>query len=115
MSTETAYIDDGYTFDAKVPRQAGVHPEVSVSYRPATFDERNRYLKASADPERRASAAADLVVAHVKEWGIATVKGPVPVSKDAAKRVQPTLLDKIIDLILGYAGSAEDETDRKNS
>jgi hypothetical protein len=117
MSTETAYIDDGYTLDAVVAAAPGVHPEVRLAYRPCTHDQRNRYLKASADPDKRAAAAAELVAKHVQSWDLKKRDGAdVPVAKESALRVQPLLLDKVVDLLCGYAGSAEEEeADRKNS
>lgn len=108
MATESVFLGDGYEFDGVIPRHPGLHPAVTIKYRPCTVDERNRYLDSAARPDKRADVAAALIARHVQ-----TLNGAA-VGKEQALRLQPLLLDKIIDFVTGYAGSAEEAADSKN-
>lgn len=110
MATESAFVGDGYDLTGSVPRVAGVHPAVDITYRPCTVDERNRYLKTATEPEKRAAAGADLIVRHVSGWSL----GGKP-TRDLALKLQPLLFDRVVDFLTGYAGSAEEAADVKNS
>jgi len=115
MHTEQAFVGDGMEFEAVIPRSPGIHPRAAITYRPCTAEERNKYLR--SDMAKRASEAAELIGKHVKEWDLRQkADGPVAeVSRKLAEKLQPMLQDKIIDLLTGYAGSAEEATDLKNS
>lgn len=109
MATEAAFVSDGYDFTAVVARVPGIYPRVEMTYRPASPDEKYRFQKAAIETEKRAAVQAELVAKHVSEWSI----GDKP-TKEKAMKLQPALFEQIVAIITGYAGTAEEETDRKN-
>lgn len=114
---EAFVIGDGYETDGRIPRAAGIHPELAFTYRPALKEEREAYLRdLPADPARRVRRQADLVVAHVTRWNV-TDRSGVAVERPTVavcERLQPWLMDKLLDVILGYAPSGDEAADLKN-
>jgi hypothetical protein len=113
---EQFIISDSYTIDGKVPREPGVHPLLEFSYRPALSAQRIAFNSFSSnDGEKRARHAGELVKKHVERWSVLDENGkPLDVSVAVAEKLQPTLLSKLVDIILGYAASGEEEKDRGN-
>jgi hypothetical protein len=106
--SERFLVGDGYTAEGRIPREAGVHPELEFTYRPALSEEVNAHFKRVAE-EKRHKVDAALIVAHVTKWNI-----PGDVSLAIAERLQPVLSRKLLDVILGYATNGMEETDAKN-
>ena len=113
---EAFFVGDGYDTDGKIPRADGIHPELTFRYRPATRDQRDRFVRAQADAEKRAKVTADLIVAHVQEWSVVDRSGFLvdKPTADVVAKLQPVLVDKLVDIIIGYAASGQDGADRKN-
>ncbi len=119
MSGEFALIEDGYSVETTIPRVAGLHPAVKVRFRPALAEERHQWLMDSdrdLGGKDRVRRTASLIARHLEAWDVKTRRQVEVNPKDEASiiRLQPTLLTKISDLILGYAPVKEDE-DEKNS
>lgn len=113
--TEYFAIEDGHNIDGKVERSPGVHPEAAFTYRPALMAERQAFMKATAEFGKRTEAAAALVKKHVTAWGLTYRDGKeIPLDPAAIAKLQPSLLDRIVDVILGYAPSGEEAADAKN-
>jgi hypothetical protein len=113
------FIDDGYTTTGKIEPAPGIHPALTFTYRPALDRERlafQRSLQETTDPAKRSRRRAELVVAHVTEWG-ATDRAGRAIDRptvELAERLQPLLLDRLVDVVCGYTSNGEEEGDRKN-
>jgi len=104
------FITDGYTLAKKIPAMHGIHPEVSVIYRPAVAKARIELgiIASSGSAERVFQYENDLLASHV------ITLADQKLTSALAGQLVPTLRGKILDLILGYAGSDEEESDAKN-
>ena len=115
--SEQFLIDDGYTIDGTIAREPGIHPALAFTYRPALAAERNAHLKAAQDPAKRHKVDAALIAEHVQSWSVADRKGGAldKPTLALAERLQPTLMVRLVDVILGYSASGEEGDDAKNS
>lgn len=102
------FIDDGYTATKTIPAAPGLHPDVHVQYRPCLARVRTEHQYAAQVGAEKVSEFEDRLLAK-------HVLGLNGDSLDAAKaaRLKPALRGKLLDLILGYAGSDE-AADAKN-
>lgn len=114
-------ISDNYNLPGKIEAVKGMYPELRFLYRPALHEQRQQYLKAISLPhggnnfEARTPTMASLVANHVKEWNVTDLNGsPAIISKENARLLHPSLLDALVDVILGYASSGNEEIDVKN-
>src|SRR5688572_2002083 len=120
MVQEFALIDDGFSITTTIPRAPGLHPAVKLNYRPALHDERQQWLldnERAIDGTARTNATVAIITKHVQSWDITAgpAKRPASPSDPATvKRLQPNLLDKILNLVLGYT-PAQEAADEKNS
>lgn len=104
------FIADGYTLTKRLDAAPGLHPAVTVGYRPALAVERTKLgFVAGTTPEKVAAAENELI-----ERQRVTLDNE-PVKAAQAARLVPALREKVLHLVLGYAGGDEDEGDRKNS
>lgn len=107
--SDSLFIDDGYTAVKKLDAAPGLHPAVSVTYRPATGQARTELRFA-------ASAGADRVF-HLEnqllERQRVTLDGD-PLTAAKAAGLKPAVREKLLDLVLGYAGSDQEAADVKN-
>ena len=113
---EPFFINDGYTKETTIPAIAGMHPALWIQFRPALAEQRVILQRALLqDPEEQVKAMAAIICRHLIDWS-ATADGGIKsqIKVDVVRRLHPTLLGKILDQILGYAGS-EETTDVKNS
>ena len=104
------YIDDGYTRSKRLDAAPGLHPDVTVSYRPAL-------AKVRTELGYAAQGGADKVFefeSRLIERQRVTLDGEAVTAERAAKLV-PSVRDKVLQLVLGYAGSDEEAGDVKNS
>jgi|SRR5579859_1136217 len=116
---EFALIEDGYSVTTTIPRVAGLHPAVKVRFRPALMEERSEWrMRSAADlgGKERTVRACDLLKTHLEQWDIKNRAGTEVRHNDPSvlAKLQPTLFEKILDLILGYE-PAKEEDDAKNS
>jgi len=107
-------IRDGYSRSAVVPAVPGLHPELRARYRPALLVQRKEYLLPVPTPKDAAARDAALIERHVESWNV-TDDGDqtAPVKKEIALLLQPALVQRLVDLILGYEPGQE-EADAKN-
>lgn len=114
--SELAYIDDGYTAETTIPAASGIHPAVKITYRPALAEERYQILRVTdVDGKEHVGRLAKLVKRHLEAWNVKDRKGNVvPIEESFIRRVQPALLGKITDIILGFSATAEEAEDAKN-
>lgn len=110
--SDAFFIGDGYDLKGRIAAIPGLYPELRFTYRPALFEERNAFVVQSGDKDKRTKATTDLVLKHVSEWN-ATPSGK-PAGSDVP-RLKPLLLDRLVDVIVGYAAAGEEATDLKNS
>lgn len=109
------FINDGYTRTAEIPAEPGIHPALSITYRPGLLEQRFMFQRAaSQEPAEQAKVAAGIVARHVTDWSARSGDSKAPIKPDTIRRMHPALLSKILDYVLGYAGSAEEEADVKN-
>ncbi len=108
-ATESAFIDDGMNFDGRLKREAGVHPEITFQYRPATYRDRLESQKAFGDPEKGDAYARKLISDKLVGWNL--TEHP---SESDIGRLRAAVVSKMVNVILEYAGSDEEEADAKN-
>lgn len=118
MSQEFALIEDGYSVETTIARVPGLYPAVRVRFRPALAEERDEWLlKGQRDfaGRDRTARAADIVARHLEQWDVRTRAGG-EVRPDAAtvRKLHPSLLQKLLDLVLGYE-PIQEAGDAKNS
>lgn len=112
------FIEDGYTKRKTIEAVEGIHPEVTVEFRPALPKKRLEYsalLNAGA-VDRQFDFETDLILKHL----VSLDADPSPFgdpksaqAKDRVGRVIPSLRGKLIDAVLGYTPS-QDAADQKN-
>lgn len=94
--------DDGYTFDGYIAPVDGLHGELRFSYRPFVAAEKSTLqhkVKMAADPTLY---YADAVAARLTAWSLVGPKGEgVLITPAAMRRVNPPLLDKLLNIVLG--------------
>lgn len=104
------FIDDGYTVTKTLDAAAGLHPAVSVNYRPAIAKARTELAFVSGTTADKVYDAENKLIEkqHVK------LDNESVTAATAAKLV-PALREKVLALVLGYVGSDEEASDRGNS
>lgn len=95
---DALFIPDGYTVTVTIPAAPGLHPEVTIVYRPATAMTRVKYGRALTDD----AATMALVADQVQTWA---VPGSPAVKLDASQvaKVPGELYTKILNYVLGFA------------
>lgn len=111
--SESAFVSDGFDTQATIARVAGLIPQVTLTYRPATYREQQQFFAESGQPDaaKKEKAVVSLIAKHVSDWSIdnAVLKSPEKLAK-----LKPLLINKLVDLITGYAGSEQEAADQKN-
>ena len=112
---DSVFIEDGYSREVTIPEAPGLYPALSVRYRPALAAERYDYLRAQdVNGREQAARVARLLKRHLESWDARRRDGTaVEVSEEALARLQPQLLARLLDIVLGYA-AAEETADAKN-
>lgn len=106
----SVFIEDNYTATSTIEAVPGIHGEAKITYRPA-LNAKKRVWEAAAvsqSGEAHAKADVDLIRDHLESLNGERVPA------DRIAKIQPALMGKIIDRILGYVGSEEEKTDIKN-
>jgi hypothetical protein len=98
------FIDDGYTQSRTIPAVPGLHPDLTVMYRPALDKERAAYrLKSqSSDPAVIDNHTTDLIVKF-----IVSVNGEEMKDKPRVAKLKPAIRAYLVDLVLGYLPADE--------
>jgi hypothetical protein len=107
--SDSLFIDDGYTATKRLDAAPGLYPAVTVTYRPATSQARTELGFAAA-------TTADRVVTlenQLLERQRVALDGE-PLTAARAAKLKPALRDKVLNLVLGYAGSDDEAADLKN-
>ncbi len=103
------FIDDGYTATKTIEAVPGLHPAASIVYRPALHSRKRLWQHAAgSSAEAQAKADVEVIAEHV-----VSINGQ-PLPKEKVGKLWPALTAKILDLVLGYAGSDEEAADAKN-
>jgi hypothetical protein len=101
----TAFIDDGYTRAAYFKPVEELRPAVRFTYRPALVAERDEILYGPASKGSatvQAMAVAKMIVSKVKSWDISDQKGqPVAITEGNVIRLEPSLFDRMLQVVLG--------------
>ena len=112
------FVDDGFTRDFRIEAVRGRHPELTGSYRPALIDQRFAWQRAIGkdDTAERVRVGCAIIQRHVLDWNARNGTGEkAPIKEDYLKRLPAPLFDKLLDIVLGYAGSEEEKADVGNS
>ena len=103
--------DDGYTFDGYIAPVDGLHGELRFSYRPFLAAEKSTLqhkVKMASDPTLH---YADAVAGRLTAWSLVGPKGEgVLITAASMRRVNPPLLDKLMDIVLGLRATDVDAT-----
>lgn len=111
--SESAFVSDGWDTQATIARVPGLIPQVSLTYRPATYREQQQFFAESGSPDavKKERAVVALIKKHVSEWDLDKIGLK---SDDKIAKLKPLLINKLVDLITGYAGSEQEAADQKN-
>lgn len=102
-----AFIEDGYTVEnLTIPALRGHHPEVKLSYRPATLREmRTIDKKITADGvtvDQAIDATNAFIASHVVTWDVVNGKGEaVPITPATVERLESVLAAQIFNICRG--------------
>lgn len=105
----SCFIADGYTATKHLDAVFGLHPAVVVTYRPALSKARTELAFVSNTTADKVQDAENKLIERQK----VTIDGEAVTAANAARLV-PALRDKILALVLGYAGSDEEAADKGN-
>jgi len=100
---DTIFIDDGYTQTRTIAAVPGLHPQLTIIYRPVLSKDRwaFRHKVASVD-----SAVADNAEKELIGKQCVSLNGEV-LDKKKIAILKPTVQQHIVDSILGYAPGDE--------
>lgn len=103
MNAGLYFIDDGYTEQARIAEDEGIHGELLFSFRPMTHDQREQV--AGKLSSRKASETVTIIMAraiahHVTEWNIELERTVANIC-----RLRPALLDKLYAVVAGLRKS----------
>ena len=105
MTTELAYIPDGYTVDGYIEREERLYPACRLKYRPATTQERSAYfslIEREKDAKKEEEIAAEAIKLHVLSWDLKKPDGSaVEITVLEILRIQPLLFQKMFSVITG--------------
>ncbi|QDU75433.1 hypothetical protein Pan97_24650 [Bremerella volcania] len=93
------FNDDGYTHEACITAEPGIHDALTFTYRPMTQEECDLVSQAIARQTSGASATrllAQTIAVHVTSWSM-----PREISTDEIKQLVPSLFDKLYATIAG--------------
>jgi len=101
------FIDDGYTRTATIEAVPGLHPGGKVEYRPALSLKRTEYsvVANSNQPAKINDYENDLIAKQVVCLDAAGRLGAI--TKAEAARIEPTLRNRLLNLILGFEAGDE--------
>lgn len=108
------FIDDGYTLSKEIEAVPGIHPAMSVEYRPALAVKRAELgvVAGRGDAAKITEFENELLAKHIVRYDAGDIGGEL--KKADAGRMIPTLRNKLISLVLGYE-PADEEADLGNS
>ena len=117
MSHYSAQVNDGYNFDFTIPGRGPWLP-ITGKYRPASPEAVYEYQDAGTGKKRMAASVKLLLgpgpVPVLSSWDVVDQAGaPVPISEAAIRRIPAPQLDKLLNIVSGYA-LEEWEQDAKN-
>jgi len=98
------YIDDGQTRDGFVAPVERLHPALRFQFRPLLCTERAIVTEAVRNGSERdaMNTAAALIANRVTKWDLKKPSGDlVPLTSEHTIRLQPTLLLKVYEILLG--------------
>lgn len=114
------FIEDGYTRRAFIASVKGQHGELEVTYRPMLAEERDNLFSSleRKQPREQVRTIAGVLAAQVTWWSAQGKEGMVPISAENVRRLQPSLFNKLYNLVNGSRptdafpdGSMPDEED----
>ncbi|AWM35907.1 hypothetical protein GobsT_63600 [Gemmata obscuriglobus] len=108
--TDPLLITDGYTAVRTVPAVPGLHPELTISYRPALAKERHVFRQKMASPDAAVHEAAE---ADLIRRQLVSINGREYRDPDKVARLVPAVRAWAANLILGYE-PADEAKDAKN-
>lgn len=117
MDKQVAQIRDGMEMDGVVPGR-GPYEAIVFRYRPAIFEDVCVYQDAGQG-KKRAQATIKLLMGAptspcLRSWDLTDSRGePIPITEATLKVVPPPMLDKMLNIVAGYALTVAEE-DEKN-
>lgn len=99
--------DPSFCVPGYIKAQLPAHDELRFKYRPMLAEERGKVNAAlPRGPEEYYPVAAEEIARFLKSWSLKTDKGKdVPVSADSIRRVEPLLLERLINIVVGWGVS----------
>lgn len=112
MSADPVFIDDGMTREGGVRSAPGLHGAVSFQFRPALAEERFDFLKGDdKDGPAYVERAGKLLARHVLDWD----QGRPCREPATYRRLHPSILNQMLDQVLGYAAGEQAEAEKNSS
>lgn len=99
------FIDDGFQLEDHMPEKPGLHPAVTLVYRPVLQKERNVYAtKAAAnDPDELDRYENELIARQT-----VSVNGK-SVTAEQARRLHPVVRTRLLDLIMSFTAAKQEK------
>lgn len=108
-------IDDGYTFTFTSTPTDRTKEGVTISYRPPTITDLNKFDEAMLNgAEVKSNVTADHLAKHIGSWNVTTGDGenekPVPISKETFLKIRDwALIGQFVKAINGTGESVATE------
>ena len=106
MGKRSDFINDGYTEEGYIAAVEGLYESMRFSYRPYLSEERARVMAPinAAKPENRAVMYMQTALAKLQSWDQCNSAGePLALTLDNLKKVRIAKLDRLTDIVLGFA------------
>lgn len=111
MSDLSIIPNDGYTLDAYVKAEPGIHGEHRIKFRPLLHEERYSYGEAlgKKSPREASQFMCSVLAKHLKGWDVKNVNGDeLPVVAESVRILRPDLLEKFYAIVSGRAAGDAD-------
>jgi|GEM_PF-1684504 len=110
MSSDLAFISDGYTQRGFIRGEPRLHPAIRFEYRPATLPEVVGYRKQAAtlDAMPLYQHAAKFVSGKLLSWDLQDGETSAPTSPEWLLKLRYALFLRLLNIVLGLDASDED-------
>lgn len=93
------FVEDGHTLEATIEARPGLHPELKVTYRPATPEAVHRYYGQVARADDSYKVMVAFLLKHLVGWEA----GDVPLTEANLRRLKYQLQSDLVSIITGYS------------
>ncbi len=100
----SAFIEPGESRRATLEGKPGLHPEIEFEFKPATYEERCKFLDSAQGLDRRPAVASERLARHVMDLRVSGSEQMITLTKELATRLHPELFTRAVETVLGDHG-----------